>query len=231
MDNIIDIKSKHYLRLLILYLSLWFSLPLYAEVNQELAVETNYVPYYWLVLFVLSLFIFLKIKKIALKSHPKLLLKSLYTHLDLNDDEDSISLYHSHQSKPHLKLQLTDIIQSEVFLNDRLINTINKTVNNRFNQNISNTMLNVFNVESRFKMIDKRVRKIHIVITCQHNKHTVCLYLREGNQRLTKDKYQTVVEFINNWCWLIAIQVNPENTEAPLITEPAVDTRAIKPNG
>jgi len=226
MDNIIDIKSMHYLRLLVLYLSLSFSFPLYAEVNQDLAVEINYTPYYWLVLFILSLFIFLKIKKIALKSHPKLLLKSLYARLDFNDD-DSISLYHYHQSKPHLKLQLADISQSEIYLNDQLINTINKTANNRFNKNISNTMLNAFNVESRFKMVDKRIRKIHVVITCQIKKHTVCFYLREGNQRLTKDSYQDVIEFVDKWCWLIAMQVNPENTEAPPANKAIVEQEII----
>jgi len=223
MDEIINIKSTAYLRLLALYLALWFSFPLSAEVNQETVVEANYMPYYWLILFVLSFFIFLKIKKITLKSHPRLLLKSLYTRIEFNDDEDSISLYYSHQSKPHLKLRLVDITQSEIFLNDRLINTIDNTVNNRFNQNISNTMLNAFNAESRFKMVDKRVRKIHAIITCPHNKHTVCLYLREGNQRLTKDTYQGVVEFVNNWCWLIAMQVNPENTETPSTNMPAIE--------
>jgi len=49
------------------------------------------------------------------------------------------------------------------------------------------------------------------------------LYLREGNQRLTKDTYQGVVEFVNNWCWLIAMQVNPENTETPSTNMPAIE--------
>jgi hypothetical protein len=214
---------NEYSRLLTVYLTLCFCPTLYAETNQELVFETNLMPLYWIIVLISSFFLFLKIKKGFLKSHPRLLLKSLYTRIDFNVDNDSVFLYYPNQSKPHLKLQVEDITQSEIYLNDQLINKINGAESNRFNKNISNTMQNAFNIESRFKMVDKRIRKIHIVITCLHSKHTVCLYLREGNQRLTKDKYQDVIEFVDNWCQLIAMQVNPENAEAPTANKAIVE--------
>jgi hypothetical protein len=184
------------------------------EASQNLTVETNYSLFIWLAILIVFCLAFFKVKTIFLKSHPRLLLVSLYTRYDINDDKNTISLYYPHQIESRTEIKLTDIAQSEIFLNDKLINTVNKTKSYGFSKNIDNTIQRAFNAESRFKMVDKRIRKIHVVITCQRNKkYIVCLYLREGNQRLTRAPYQDTIMSVTHWCWYISRTINPENTE------------------
>jgi len=166
------------------------------------------------VLIILSFLIFFKVKAVILKSNPRLLLISLYSRIDFKSNVTTIFLYNLHQARPSAEITLAQIKQSEIFLNDNLINTINKNENNGFSKNIDKTLQNIFDAESRFKMIDKRIRKIHLVITCQRNrKFIVCVYLREGNHRLTREPYEEAIKSLTPWCWLVSRTINPENTE------------------
>jgi hypothetical protein len=199
---------------IIMCLATLFGCSALPETTHKAAVETNYTPLIWLVVFIVPVLAFFKIKALFLKSHPRLLLVSLYTRYDINSDKETISLYYLHQIESSKQIRITDITQSEIFLNDKLINTVNKKEGYGFSKNIDNTIQSAFASESRFKMIEKRIRKIHMIITCQRNKkHLVCLYLREGNQRLTRAPYQEVITSVTHWCWHISRTINPENTE------------------
>jgi len=212
----------------LLLLTVLISSPAYAEYNQSILDTIDYTHPFWYVLSLLIILLLFKIRAMIIKSHPRLLLKSLYSRIDLNDDNEAICLYYSHQSKPHVELKLANIIQSDIFLNDQLINTIDKTVDNGFNNEVNNAIQHALTTESRFKMTDKRIRKIHIVISCSHyKKYTICLYLRKGNLRLTRDKYQNVIKSLNQWCWLIALAINPENTEQKTESDIAPDNISI----
>jgi len=227
MAERLNIKSA-ILNNCLLLITVLISNPVYAEYNPSILDTIDYTHPFWYFLSLLVILLLFKIKAMIIKSRPRLLLKSLYSRIDLNDENDAISLSYSHQSNPHIELKLANIIQSDVFLNDKLINTINKTVDNGFNCEINNAIQHALTTESRFKMTDKRIRKIHIVISCSHyKKYTICLYLRKGNLRLTRDKYQSVIKSLTQWCWLIATAINPENTEVKTESEITSDKRSV----
>lgn len=46
----------------------------------------------------------------------------------------------------------------------------------------------------------------------------ISLYMREGNNRLTKTSYKDIIEQLINWCWLINAVLNPQNAEKRRIT-------------
>jgi len=212
----------------LLLITVLISSPVYAEYNQSILDTIDYTHPFWYALSFLVILLLFKIKAMIIKSRPRLLLKSLYSRFDVSEDNNTILLYYPRKSKHHVELKLTNIMQSDIFLNDQLINTINKTVNNGFNTGIYNTIQHALTTESRFKMTDKRIRKIHIVISCSHyKKYTICLYLRKGNTRLTKDKYQSVIKSLTQWCWLIATAINPENTEVKTESEMTSDKRSV----
>lgn len=39
-----------------------------------------------------------------------------------------------------------------------------------------------------------------------------CLYLRKGNDRITKKSYFAVIDDLIDWCWIISANINANNT-------------------
>jgi hypothetical protein len=115
---------------------------------------------------------------------------------------------------------VSDIVKSEVFLNDNNISIINKESGHGFDEQRENQLRSSFTQAHRHKLIDKEIRQVNIYLTDNNAKtHVVCLYLRKGNQRLTKAKYFDTLEKAIDWSWFIANQLNPIDTSIRTVKE------------
>ena len=73
---------------------------------------------------------------------------------------------------------------------------------------------------------------------CVKQKFIICLYLRKGNQRLTKESYHETIEKLFDWSWLVARQLNANETgkrvirvKTEVIKKPVTDfTNKVKKN-
>jgi hypothetical protein len=139
-------------------------------------------------------------------------LRSQFARFELDETQTTLSLYKRHQTEIYTQLTIADIVKSEVFLNDKNIKIINK-YNGYSEQRENQIRLSLLQVH-RHKLIEDEIRQVNLSLTDKNDKkHVVCLYLRKGNQRLTKEKYLDTLEKIIDWNWFIASQLNPEATE------------------
>jgi hypothetical protein len=140
-------------------------------------------------------------------------LRSQFARFELDDTQTTLSLYKRHQTEIDRQLAIADIVKSEVFLNDKNVNKDHDHDHGYSEQRENQIRLSFFQAH-RQKLIEDEIRQVNLSLTDKNAKtHIVCLYLRKGNQRLTKEKYLDTLETIIDWNWFIASQLNPEATE------------------
>jgi len=155
-------------------------------------------------------------------------LRSQFSRFELDDTQTTLSLYKRHQTEIDTQLAIADIVKSEVFLNDKSIKIINK--DNGYSEQRENQIRLSFFQAHRNKIIEDEIRQVNLSLTDKNDKkHVVCLYLRKGNQRLTKEKYLDTLEIIIDWNWFIASQLNPEATKIRKAKVPVVKNIPSKP--
>jgi hypothetical protein len=98
-------------------------------------------------------------------------------------------------------------------LGQEVLATISNQPREGFNSTKETSLRELFRIEQIAKMVDGKVRRISIIITDNNNsKFKICLYFRQGGERITKKNYFVVVDDAIQWCWLIAEQINPSET-------------------
>jgi len=143
-----------------------------------------------------------------------------FSNLTLSEDKLSIKLFKRHEKEADKVIALTDVKQCQILLGDLVIATINTTLGHGFNTEQEQALREIFHVEQIAKMTDGKVRRINLALSTETKKrHVVCLYLRKGSDRITKKAYFTVVDETIDWCWLIAKNINSQQT----------GKRAVKP--
>lgn len=136
-----------------------------------------------------------------------------FSSVSLTEDKLALNLFKRHQRDVAKVIMLADIKQCQVLLSDVVIATINTTPEHGFNTQQEQALREIFHKEQVAKMIDGKVRRISLSLNSQEkNKAIICLYLRKGNDRITKRNYFTVVDDTINWCWLIAQEINAAKT-------------------
>jgi hypothetical protein len=158
------------------------------------------------------------------RNTAKVKLRNQFARFELDETKTTLSLYKRHQSEIDSQLNISDIIKSEVFLNDNSVNIINEDNGNGFNEQRENQLRLSFTQVHRHKLIDKEIRQVNLYLTDNNAKtHVVCLYLRKGNQRLTKAKYFDTLETAIDWNWFIATQLNPADTSIRTMKETVIN--------
>jgi hypothetical protein len=143
----------------------------------------------------------------------KSLVRREFATLALTEDKLAINLFKRHQRTPEKSILLQDINQCQLLLNDLVITTINATLEHGFNAQQEKKLRDIFHTEQIPKMVDGKVRSISLVLgTKGKGKHLICLYLRKGSDRITKNSYFEVIDNALDWCWLIANKINGEHT-------------------
>lgn len=160
----------------------------------------------------------------------KKLLNRHYARFEIDDDNNSLHLFHRHQETAEKSINFNDVIHCEIALNDMVLAYVdNKTP---FSNDIEKKINEAFKEEKRHKMIDNKVRKVSMVLTDSDKKtYSLCLYLREGNQRLTKLRFEHVQVQVIDWLWQLSNILAPTATEKRLIQEAQVRpiSKAKKP--
>ena len=150
--------------------------------------------------------------KIHQKS-AKAFVRREFSNLTLSEDKLSIKLFRRHEKEAEKIVALADIKQCQILLGDLVIATINTTLGHGFNEEQEQALREIFHIEQIAKMTDGKVRRISLAISTETKKrHIICLYLRKGSDRITKKGYFTVVDETIDWCWLIAQNINGEQT-------------------
>ncbi|MBA6389894.1 hypothetical protein H4J38_03765 [Colwellia sp. BRX10-3] len=141
------------------------------------------------------------------------LLHEQWANFEVDLTTQSLSLYKRHTNVAEQVISISSITGSELLLNDEVISTI--TVNSvpTFSNDLEDEVLAFFAKEHRLKMIDEKQRNIQLCLTDdQQNRYLFCLYLRIGNIRHTKLKYQQVINKVIDWQWFFAQFICPEVT-------------------
>ena len=147
------------------------------------------------------------------QTSAKSLVRREYSNLQLNDDKLALNLFRRHQHEAETVIALIEIKQCQLLLGDLVIATINTTLGHGFNNQQEQAVREIFHTEQIAKMVDGKVRRMSLKInTNENNKYVICLYLRKGSDRITKKAYFEVVDDIIDWCWLIANEINSEQT-------------------
>ncbi len=142
----------------------------------------------------------------------KAMLRSNFARFEFNTTTDEVRLFNRHENTVSKSISIKDIIDSEILLNDNVINQVTHSDDLAFSNQSENKLRITFEQEHRDKMIDDKVRKITLKLTTTKNEEfLICSYLREGNQRLTKEKYHTVIEQVIDWQWYVSSKINPNH--------------------
>ncbi len=144
-------------------------------------------------------------------SKTKTLLRSNYAKFKLNETSTEIAFLNRHKETVDKVVLIEDIYSSEIFLNEVSLNEVSTQQSHLIDNDLDKEIRKNFAKEHQYKMIDKKVRKIHIkILTKKGEEILVCNYLREGNQRLTRENYHTVIESTLDWQWFISTHLHPE---------------------
>ncbi len=147
------------------------------------------------------------------KHSSKALVRRQYANISLDEKKLELSLFKRHQKVSETFIKLADISLCQVLLAENCICTINTELGHGFSNEKEQELREIFKKEHADKMIDDKVRRISLVL--EDNKkqsHTTCLYLRKGNDRITKKSYYQVIDDLMDWCWLIAKEINSQQT-------------------
>ncbi len=180
---------------------------------------------------ILLILYFIKRKYQRLFSKTKTLLRSNYARFRFDEETNKVSFYKRHQSGVDKVIPIEDIYSSEVFLNEKSIGSVTSTKGQNFNNERDKEMRRVFEEEHRHKMVDRKVRKINIkLFTNKGEEVLVCAYLREGNQRFTRETFHVVIEYVLDWQWYLSIQLHEDETpeRAPKLISQKPRNRPIK---
>jgi len=151
-------------------------------------------------------------------NNTKTILRQQYSRFEYVIATKRINLFRRHHSDFQSSILVKDIISSEVLLNDEVINSV--TVDNKdfFYCTSESYLRRCFSAEHRFKMVDGKERSIRLIITDTSNEqYPIFLYYRKGNQRLTRDSYELVIEHLIDWHWQLSQILHPSLTPKRII--------------
>ncbi|NQZ22455.1 MAG: SHOCT domain-containing protein [Colwellia sp.] len=159
-------------------------------------------------------------------------LKKQFARFEIDKTKNIVSFYKRHQIEIDSQLAITDIVESELLLNNYSLNIINVDSDNGYSLAKENKTRSSFTGEHRNKLIEDEIRQVHLSLTDNKGKsYIVCMYLRKGNQRFTKTNFFDILEKMIDWNWIIAKQLNPQATEkrkiVVLTSQPATKTVSL----
>ncbi len=144
----------------------------------------------------------------------KSFVRRAFSGLAVTEDGLAIALYRRHKYQVQKRIAISDIVECKLLLGNQVVATINHNQDHGFCNTQEDKLREVFHTEYIDKMVDGKMRRISIILrTHDKNKYVICLYLRKGSDRITKKSYYEVVDDAMDWCWLIAKNINSEQTE------------------
>lgn len=144
----------------------------------------------------IGLFILVCVYMYFRKNNIKYIMRKNYSNFELK--KEKVYLYKRQHPLPIKELNLNNIIKSEVLLNHRPITRTQQGT--EWSPARQQKLLDRLAVQQQIKMTPDKVRKLSLLLTDDDNKkYEICLYLRKGDQRYTKIKYEQVINIIIDW--------------------------------
>lgn len=160
-------------------------------------------------LFLLAMFAVYRMNKM---SNVRRLLQRQFGNFSV--ENDTVHIYKRHCELASHSVKLSDIVSSEIFLNEVSVNNISEEASNYFSSSVEIDLIGHFNKEKRLKMVDDKVRTIELLLTDREGSvYPIRVYLRKGNQRLTRASFDNVISQVIDWCWCYSAVVHPHDTE------------------
>lgn len=177
------------------------------------------------IIIMIALMVWLNRERI-IESHAKRKIRRQYGKVEFIDG--LVCLYSRHQEEPTVKISPELIKQSEVLLNQNVVNTLD-TLDAPFNDEQEALLKGTFNREYHLKMYGNRVRHVQLILTdINDKKFVVCPYFRIGDQRYTKLHFKPSLVLLVDFQWQLSKAINPTKTperKAEIIP----DEEALKP--
>lgn len=203
--------------------SVLFRLTQQLLVNENVAVEnysnntneensSNMSVFILLIVLTLLAIIYVIFKR---NSHSvKAIVRQQFASFTLSESCQQILFFQRHQKNAETIINIVDLVSCEVKLNEQSICLVNGQSGYGFTH-VKEQDLRAISVNEKIdKMVDGKIRQITLLFTNnQKNIYTVCLYMREGSNRITKKSYTKVINELIDWCWYIGEKLNAEDTE------------------
>ncbi|MGB0986129.1 MAG: hypothetical protein ACPGVL_02840 [Pseudoalteromonas spongiae] len=188
----------------------------------------------WFILILLAViayFVYQKNKKKRLSA--KFIVRQQFSRFELSESGKQISLFNRHQKVASEVITVDELAVSQVQLNKMVISTIDDS--NGFNDDKETDLREHFNKERRDKMVPDKVRQINIEFTGKNGtSYPICLYLRKGDNRITRKRYQDAIDEVIDWSWHFSAHIAPNQTgkRKPVTPKPIpdADKPIYKPN-
>lgn len=176
--------------------------------------SSNNAIFFILILALLGTSIWFYYKNVILKKKSvKALVHSQFAKITLDKSKQYLQLFKRHGKVCEKSIALNHLKTCQVFLGDNCIAHISRMPMQGFSNSNETDVRELFKREHTEKMIDHRVRRISVLLTdIEDEQYTVCLYLRKGNDRITKKSYFHVIDELMDWCWLIANAIASNKT-------------------
>ena len=131
-------------------------------------------------------------------------MKSIFRHnfidYQFNKAKNELILLSANQQKKPPCFSLNSITKSEILLNDKVVLSVDHHRKAASEYQHIKHLKRVFKHELQYKMLADRVRKVQLTLMVTNNKtHSVCLYLRQGDQRHTKKPFNQVIDDVIDW--------------------------------
>ncbi len=142
----------------------------------------------------------------------KFIVRQQYSKFTLSESGQQLQLFKRHQKDPALILEVSQIIESKLSLNKVCIADISAEL--AFSNAKEGDVREQYNLEKRNKMVTDRIRRLTLELVDADNHHyPICVYLRKGDNRVTRQKFSEIIEEVIDWCWLFSSVVAPNETE------------------
>jgi len=143
---------------------------------------------------------YLTTRRNKLESIKKMLHKQ-FAKFQLSTDGETLSLFQRHQDKASNVIPIKEIIAAHLILDEhecKYYDTAKQTgISNQDEKDFRRTFAEI----KRHKMTDNRTREVHLHLITAKEVYKGCIYLRKGNQRLTKAKYEEILEQSMDLIW------------------------------
>lgn len=181
-------------------------------------------------------------RRSKLESIKKMLHKQ-FAKFQLSSDGTSLSLYQRHQDTASNVIPVSEIVAAHLYLDNhecKYFDVTNKIgMRNQDEKDLRRTFADI----KRHKMTDDRTREVHLSLVTAKEVYKGCIYLRKGNQRLTKAKYEEILEQSIDLIWHLSaknlssltekrehVSTVKENSVARKLSSPSIKKPVIKAN-
>ena len=163
----------------------------------------------------------------------KQIVRQQFALLEVSESGQQIGLYQRHKSDAEVIIDISNIVSSEIKLNEYSINVVNTELGHGFNNDKDSSLRAIFANEKIDKMVDGKVRQISLLLTDnQKNKYPICLYMRKGSNRITNKSYAKVINELIDWCWLVSEKINSDNADKRRVRDKVeiIEARSVNPS-